>query len=173
MPRRARDSSPASELKLLLERLLSDDNYMQAEKLINAMCGTAQDEPSDFTGKPTTGASNSRIAMDASSAGGQYQAIRAALALVEPHVGQIMAADSAAAVLREGLSRLGVRSARDVHSSALETMFRTAISSRRADAGANAGYLANGGSVATKSRAVNSSADFLKRNPGAARIRTV
>ena len=34
MPRRARDSSPASELKLLLERLLSDDNYMQAEKLI-------------------------------------------------------------------------------------------------------------------------------------------
>ena len=107
MPRRARNSSPASELKLLLERLLSDDNYMQAEKLINAMCGTAQDEPSDFTGKPTTGASNSRIAMDASSAGGQYQAIRAALALVEPHVGQI-ATDSAAAVLREGLSRLSI-----------------------------------------------------------------
>jgi hypothetical protein len=140
----SRDEDPLADVRDRLKALLNSRDYDEVSRMLDAYTADpeADDDIGDPTGDPPPGRraedSRIRLAMDARDAVGQVAAYRQALALVEPIVGQILAADSARAVMEEGIRRLG-QDARSMHHTALVPVFQTLA--RQRHVGANDGRL--------------------------------
>lgn len=163
MPRRFGKDEDDDRLMELLERLSPEERRRLAELLASAEDEEDDDQPPAFPGRPRRGGGQDpidRVAADAADPVARFQAIRAAAAecadLIGP--GADLAYDSAAAVYRAALGRMGVDAAsvRDVV--ALRAIYRAARQRRR-QAGAPA--------VAYDERAERG---FARRHPDAAAV---
>ncbi|HZT88319.1 MAG TPA: hypothetical protein VFA12_10130 [Stellaceae bacterium] len=164
MPRRFGKDEDDDRLMELLERLSPEERRRLAELLASAEDEEDDDQPPAFSGRPRRGGGMdpiNRVAADAADPVARFQAIRAAAAecadLIGP--GADLAYDSAEAVYRAALGRMGIDSAAGIRDLvALRAIYRAARQRRR-QAGAPA--------VAYDERAERG---FARRHPDAAAV---
>src|SRR5579885_2388428 len=157
MPRRFGKDEDDDRLMELLERLSPEERRRLAELLASAEDEEDDDQPPAFSGRPRRGGGMdpiNRVAADAADPVARFQAIRAAAT-----AGADLAYDSAEAVYRAALGRMGIDSAAGIRDLvALRAIYRAARQRRR-QAGAPA--------VASHERAERG---FARRHPDAAAV---
>lgn len=110
---------PCDELLEFLRHLLEPAAYEKAQAMVRGLTDTSSTEdPPAMDSRPV-------YAMDSRDAFTRMNDLRNAEREVAPVVGEILGMDSASAVFREALTRMGVTT-RDLHPSALPVMFRSA-----------------------------------------------
>ena len=182
----ARDESadsPTDALKRHLRGCLSGRNLDDAETLLEKLVeslSTAKDEMDPHNGGPREnleprgfGANDAALAMDAkpNSAEGRI-ALRRAVQRCAPIIGEdaVLAHDSAEGVYRAALRSLGVAE-RDMHAHALP--YALTAATRQHKSGSEIDNRHGGWSRPSPTLATDGGADFNRRFPGLAKVRSL